>query len=102
MSRSRGIRLQHPLEPSQELRHPISAKDRSARDRVVLLFVEPLVFVAWMVGIINLLDDVGDRELELMRPKPTAFIAWRKSDPPAQIQQDHRGVADDGSTITQE
>src|SRR5262249_27156030 len=100
--RSRGIGCQNPLEPAQELRHPIATKNLSTRDRLILLFVEPLIFVDRMVRIIDLLDDIGNRELDLMRPQPAVFIGWRKSDSPTQIQQDRSGVADDDPAIAQE
>ena len=40
----------------------------NARNRFILLFMEPLVFIDRMVRIIHFLDDVGNRELDLMRP----------------------------------
>src|ERR1700749_1532438 len=101
MIRAGRVRRQNALEPIKKLRHPVSAEDGRARNRFTLLFVEPLILVDRVVRIVHFCDDVCDRELHLMCPQAAVFIRWSKSDPTAEIQQDHRDVADDDVAVAQ-
>src|SRR6516165_888936 len=46
-----------------------------------------------MVGVVNLDDQIG--ELELMRLKPSRFVARRQIQTWAEVEQDVRGLRDD-------
>ena len=48
-----------------------------------------------MVRIVNLDDQIGDAELELVRPKPCRFVARRQIQARAEIKQDICGLRDD-------
>ena len=47
------------------------------------------------MAIVNFDDEIGERELQLMRPQPAGFRARREIVPLAEEQQDIGGLADD-------
>jgi hypothetical protein len=81
-----AILLQHALEITQEFRHAIAPEVVGAplRRRLLLLIIEPAR--DRMVGVVNLDDEIGDGELELMRPKPSLFVARRQIQARAEIE----------------
>src|SRR5215211_3998951 len=86
---------QHALEVAQELRHAILPEiGRAAlRGRNLFLVVEPAG--DRMMRVVDLDHEVGDGELQLMRPQPSRFVAWRQPKPRAEIKQDIGGLGDD-------
>ena len=67
----------------------------------------PLIFVIETRGdrvmrVVRLVDDVGNRQLQLMRPEPTCFVARREAKSPAEVKQDVRGLRDEYLTIFEE
>ncbi len=48
-----------------------------------------------VVGVVDLDDEVGDRELQLVRPQPHGLVARREPMARAEKEQDVRGLADD-------
>jgi hypothetical protein len=48
-----------------------------------------------MVRVVNLDNQIGDGELELVRPKPSFFVAGRQIQARAEIEQDIRRLRDD-------
>ena len=50
-----------------------------------------------MVRVVRLRDEVGDGELDLMRPEPAGRILRRKAMPRPEIEQDRGRLADDWS-----
>jgi hypothetical protein len=55
-----------------------------------------------MMRIVDLAEEVGDRELELMRPQRSGRVARREAEPAAEEQQDVRRLADDPASGAQE
>src|SRR5262249_46927199 len=39
--------------------------------------------------------EVGDGELQLMHPQPSGLVAGREAEPPAEVEEDVGGLADD-------
>src|SRR5665213_1672522 len=46
------------------------------RFRLLVLVIEPAG--DWMMGVVNLLHEVGHRQLQLMQPEAVCFVAWCK------------------------
>ena len=90
-----AILLQHALEIAEEFRHAIAPEILGAplRRRLLLLVIEPAR--DRMVRVVDLDDEIGDGELELMRPKPSRLVARRQIQARAEIEQDIRGLRDD-------
>src|SRR6202044_87346 len=61
--------------------------------RPLLLEIEPARHR--MVGIVDMGDEVGYGELQLMRPQFARLVARRQIEPRAEIKQDIRGLRDD-------
>src|SRR5450756_1526294 len=51
-----------------------------------------------MMGIVNLHNEIGKGELQLMRPQPAADIARRKAEPRAEKQENVRGLPDESAS----
>ena len=47
------------------------------------------------MGVVNAHDEIGDRELQLMRPQPPHFVARREFVARTEEEQDFRGLRDD-------
>jgi hypothetical protein len=54
------------------------------------------------MGVVNLLHEVGYRELQLMQPKPAGLVAGRKLQPRPKIKQDLGHLRDDELARLQE
>src|SRR5712691_2880259 len=92
----------HALEIAQEFRHAIAPEVRGAalRGRALLFVIEPAR--DRMMGVVDVGDEIGDGELQLMRPQRAGFVARRKPKTRAEVEQDIRGLADDEPAGLQE
>ncbi len=93
---------EHPAEIAEELGQPML--DEILRPHRGLGF---LIFVIQaardrVMRIVNLDDEVGHRQLQLMRPEPARVVARREAVPRAEKQQDVRRLPDDLLTRLQE
>src|SRR5947207_2768578 len=52
--------------------------------------------------VVRLVDDIGDRQLQLMRPQPPGFVARREAESPPEVKQDVRGLRDEHVTVFEE
>src|SRR5262245_28968994 len=89
-----GASLQHPLEIAEIFLRPPLPEFR----RIAVRFLA-LVFVVErrpdrVVGVVNLLDEVRDGELQLMGPQPPRLVLGREAMARTEIEQDVRGLAD--------
>ena len=48
-----------------------------------------------MMGVVNLNYEIGDRELQLVRPEPSRLVAGREFQTRPEIEQNIRGLGDD-------
>ncbi len=73
-----AVLLQHALEITQEFRHAIAPEILGAAlgRRPLLLVIEPAG--DRMMGVVNLDHEIGDGELQLMRPQSPGFVARRQ------------------------
>ncbi len=91
---SAGVALEHRLEVTEKFRQPVVEEvPRAALRRLFLLLVVQAA-ADRVMRVVNLVDEVGDRQLELMRPEPAVVVVRRQPQPGAEIQQDVRGLAD--------
>src|SRR5256885_1757447 len=93
------IMLKHPLEVAKVLRDTRSDKVGRTPPRLGALILVIQTRGDWVVRIVRLIDDIGDRQLQLMRPQPTGFVARREAESPAQIKQDVRSLRDEYVTV---
>ena len=87
--------LQHLLEIAEVFGHALAEKifGIAPRFRLLVLVIEPAA--DRMMRVVDLLDEIRDRQLQLMQPEPAGFVARRKFQPWPQVKQDFRGLRDD-------
>ena len=87
--------LEELLEIAEEFRHAIAPEiPRAALGRRdLLLEIEPARHR--MMRVVDFHHQVGDGELQLMRPQPPGLVLRREAEPRPEIEQDVRGLRDD-------
>src|SRR6202050_302456 len=90
-----AVVVQHALEIAQEFRHPVAPEILRAppRCRALLLEIEPARHR--MMGVVDIHDEVGNGELQLMRPQLSGLVARREIQPLPEIEQNIRSLRDD-------
>ena len=79
------VALQHALEVAEIFRDAVPDKIGSAAASFVLLILVIKARGDRVMGIVRLVDDVGDRQLQLMRPQPLDLIARREAVAPPKV-----------------
>src|SRR6202040_1055411 len=99
---SAAILFQHALEIAEIFRYSVAPEILGSppRGRALLLEIEPAR--DRMMGIVDLIDEVGNCELQLMRPQEPGFVARGKLQTRTEKQQDIRGLRHDGLARFQE
>src|SRR4051812_21826351 len=102
MFRTGGGARQNGLEAVKIFWHAIVAKILRASCRFLFL-----IFVIEggrdrVMRIVGLQHEIGDRQLDLMRPKPAGFVLRREIVPAAEIEENRRGLPDDEIAIPEE
>src|SRR5260370_905494 len=90
-----AIVLKNTLEKAQEFRYPVTPEILRAppRRRALLLEIKPARHR--MMAVVNMGDEVGDGELQLMRPQLSGLVARRQIEARTEIEQNIRGLCDD-------
>src|SRR5437660_11185684 len=88
------VALDDPFEIAEIFRNAVGDKIGGAAARFL-----PLVLVIEGRGdrvmrIVGFIDDIGDRQLQLMRPEPSRLVARREPMTPPEIEEDVRGLRD--------
>src|SRR2546423_9194760 len=88
------VALDDPFEIAELLRNAVGDKIGGTAARFL-----PLVLVIEGRGdrvmrIVGFIDDIGDRQLQLMRPEPSRLVARREPVTPPKIEEDVRGLRD--------
>ena len=73
------VALQHALEVAEIFRDAVDDKIGRAAAGFVLLILVIKARGDRVMAIVRLVDDVGDRQLQLMRPQPLDLIARREA-----------------------
>src|SRR6476620_6619220 len=94
--------VEDTLEIMQDLGQAIAPEilGRQLGGGALLLVVE--IAGDGMMGVVDQHHQIGDGELQLMHPQPPRLVAGRKPEPPAEIEQDVRGLADEKLADAQE
>src|SRR5262249_1049001 len=89
-----AILFEHAFKIAEELRDAVAPEVPASppRGRALLLEVKPTR--DRMMGIVNSIHEIRNRELQLMRPQTRGFIARRKFQPRSEKQQYVRGLRD--------
>src|SRR4029077_12432742 len=90
-----AVVLQHALEITQEFRHPVAPEIRRTPPRRRPLLLEIETARHRMVGAVDMGDEVGDGELQLMRPQSSRLVARCQIEPRTEIEQNIRGLGND-------
>src|ERR1700757_685755 len=87
MLRTGLIAFQHSLEIAEVFWRPrfYEIGGAGAGFFALVLVIEPAC--NRMVGIVDLVDEIGDRQLQLMGPQPTRLIGWCQAVMSAEIEQ---------------
>src|SRR5690348_1684411 len=96
------VALEHALEITEIFRDAVGDKIGGAAARFL-----PLVLVIegrsdGVMRIVRFIDDIGDRQLQLMRPQPSHLVARRESVTPPEIKEDVRRLPDQRLAIPKE
>src|SRR5947208_9545224 len=88
------VALDDPFEIAEIFRNAVGDKIGGAAPRFL-----PLVLVIEGRGdrvmrIVGFIDDIGDRQLQLMRPEPSRLVARREPMTPPKIEEDIGGLRD--------
>lgn len=102
MRAAAGIAFEHLLEPAQEPGQPAFAEVPRAQRRLRLLVLVIELGADRMMRVVDLVDQFGDRELQLMRPEPGALFLWREPVPLPEMLQDRGGLADQLPAVHEE
>src|SRR5690242_11607029 len=94
MGRPGGM-LQHPFEIAEVFWRPRFHKVGGAGTRFLALIFVIEATGYWMVGVVNLVHKIGDRELQLVGPQPARLVRRRQAVMSAEIEQNVGGLADD-------
>src|SRR5499427_2094225 len=86
---------EHALEIAQEFRQAIAPEifRGELRRRALLLVIE--IAGDRVMGVVDQHHEVSDGELQLMHPQPSGLVAGREAEPPAEVEEDVGGLADD-------
>src|SRR6185436_12950712 len=79
--------LQDPFEVAEKLRYAALAKSRRALCSCGLLILVVLVQADRVMCVVHLRHEVGDRQLQLVRPEPPGFAFRREAMASAQKEQ---------------
>src|SRR5690606_30032167 len=101
-SASVRVSLEDGREVAEELRHPVLEKVRCAALGFGLLLLVVEACGDRVVRIVNLGDEVRDRQLKLVGPEPSGLVARREPEPPAEKQQNVRRLTDQPTAGFQE
>jgi len=82
------ILLEHPLEVAKVFRDAVRDEISGAPLSFGALILVIEARGDRVMGVVRLVDDIGNRQLQLIRPQPTGFVARREAESPAEVKQD--------------
>ena len=91
------VAFENPLKIAEIFRNPVRNKIGGASARFGLLVLVVEARRDRVVRVMRFVDNIGNRQLQLMRPQPPGLIARREAMAATQVEQDVRGLRDQHS-----
>ena len=98
---SAGV-IEHALEVVEELRQPMLEETGGLPRRVCLLVLVTKVHRDRVMRVVDLADQVGDRQLQLVGTEATRLVGRNEAQARAEVEQDVRDLRDDERVRAQE
>ena len=86
------VALEHPLEIAEIFRDTVGDKIAGAAAGLCLLLLVIEARGDRVMRIVRFVDDIGDGQLELMRPQPPRLAARREAVPAPEVEEDVRSL----------